>query len=518
MKTVFTSLSPGRVVAAALLLAAALPAAAVPPDVWVVNEQSRDIEVIRNLVPPMTTTVSLGGMTAPRPYGVAFSTLQAFPGSHAFISQGSAIKVFDADMPGLTPALFDLETRLSVPVDSLELRGLETSLPDPFLGPPGPVALLHVAATVQRDPSPGGFEEPWYIVLDQRALLGLLPPSQLVVADGPLLPLSTAGYEAMEVHVMGVAFEVVQQAGPRIVRGQRAWYTYRKTGAAPELVAARLISGEALSDPWTVDQRVVETYAAGTLLPDSVHVGAPHERDLPILPSRGSTTTPGGHLTNLDTGDTCGAGDIPRAAMVTGPGFGSYDIWVLERDLAGGSNDWLRRVSWDDCASDPRIPVGLNPVDLDSRGRVKWQELYIANRASDTVTVVQDTDPPTVLTIPLSGGGGVCTRCPRSIAVRERQATVCRAINHRLNRVGGNLVQTWDGLGCGSGPTYTVWCRCLESNFNDCSPNCVQNCPLTEADVLPWCEVDPVDNDTEYSSTSGGASGSEERKIAPKDD
>ncbi|ANM29883.1 hypothetical protein ABI59_10310 [Acidobacteria bacterium Mor1] len=504
---------------ALFLLCAAVPSWAIPPDVWVVNDQSKDVEVIRMLAPPMSTTVSLGGPGDPAPYGVAFSTLPAFPGTHAFISQGTGIKVFDADMPGMPPVVFDLFSSLSIPVDAMELRGIETSLPDPFVGPPAPVGLLHVTAQVRRDP--GGFGEPWFIVLDQRALLGLIPPAQLVVDDGPLLPSSTAGYEAMEVHVMGVAFEVVQPAGPRIVRGQRAWYTYARPGTAPELVAARVVGGEALSDPWTVDQRFVETYPSGTVLPNSVRVGAPHERDLPLLPSRDSAGTPGGHLTDLDTGTTCPVGDIPRALVVTGPGFGSYDIWVLERDLAGGANDWLRRVAWDDCSAEPRIAVGLNPIDIDSRSRVDWQELYIANRASDSVTVVQDGNPPTATTLPLpgGGGGGVCVRCPRSIAVRERPETICRAVNHQMSLINGgaDLRHTWDGLGCGNTVGYTIWCRCLESNFNDCSPDCVANCPPQEADVLPWCEIDSVDNDNEYTTSEGGSTGKEERKIAPND-
>ena len=505
-----------------LLLLLAAPASwAIPPDVWVVNDQAKDIEVIRMLVPPLTTTVSLGGPGDPAPYGVAFSTLPAFPGTHAFVSQGSGIKVFDADMPGVAPVVFDLFAQLSIPVDSLELRGIETSLPDPFTGVAAPVGLLHIAAQVQRDPSPGGFEEPWFIVLDQRALLGLIPPSALVVDDGPLLPSSASGYEAMEPHVMGVAFEVVQAAGPRIVRGQRAWYSYLRTGTSPELIAARVIGGEALTDPWQVDQRFTESYSTGTMVPISVHLGAPHERDLPLLPSRGSIATPGGHLTDLDTGKTCPVGDIPRAVVVTGPGLGSYDVWVLERDLVGGANDWLRRLDWSDCAADPRIAVGLNPVDIDSRSRIDWQELYIANRASDSVTIVQDTDPPTSITIPLPGGGagGVCVRCPRSIAVRERPETICRAVNHQMRLINGgaDLRHTWDGLGCGPNPKYTVWCRCLEDNFGDCSADCVDNCPPLEADILPWCEIDSVDNDNEYTTSEGGSSGNEERKIAPND-
>ena len=290
----------------------------------------------------------------------------------------------------------------------------------------------------------------------------------------------------MEVRVLGAP------AGDAI---QRAWYTYRDTGSSPQKIGAALVvGGPETGSRWAV-ARVTETsLAPGEAAPESVHPGAPHSRELPLLPEG-----PAGTLLNLDTGNRCPISGEPRALAVTGPGLPSFDIWVASVN-PGVATDLLVRTNWFGCDADTPINIGKNPVDIETLGRVEWQEVYVASRDNDTVTIVTAAAPATPNVISLTAGSpSPCVKCPRSLAVVESAATVCRAVDLQTEVIGSapDVRYSWDGLGCETLTSFKVWCRCLSTDLAACPTDCTVNCPPSPLEPTgeTWCEIDIVISD-----------------------
>jgi hypothetical protein len=489
------------VASCAVSLLAAAPALAQQREVWVVNEQSLDISIIDSPgdVPSTIETISLGTGTDPAPYGIAFSTFATDPGSHAFVTQGPFVKVIDVATRGIVSTV-NLATLLGRP--DVIARGADSARPDRFIDAGGSETVryyLHIAADVR--PAAGMSLEPWFIVLNQEALAGLTTAPALV-DDGRLtLTGATGNHEAMEVRVLGAP------AGDAV---QRAWYSYRVNGSPPSLGAARVISGGAVTDPWTVDARRLTTGLA--TVPDSIHPGAPHSRELPLLPE-GSAGT----VRHLDSEDRCTFDGMPRAVSVTGPGLASFDVWTAIVDPLGP--DTVELGNWETCEAFASVVVGENPVDMDTLGRVEWQELYVASRETDSVSIIDESDPTTANVIQLTPTPTPpCVKCPRSIAVVESPGTVCRAVNLDATPVDpvDDVFYTWDGLGCQEQTSFKVWCRCLSPSLDACPVDCVANCPpsLGRQTGEVWCEVDVVESeggDDGGSKTVGSGGGPTEK-------
>jgi hypothetical protein len=316
----------------------------------------------------------------------------------------------------------------------------------------------------------------------------------------------------MEVRVLGA---------PAGDRTQRAWYSFRDPGDPPSVGAVLVSSGDALADAWSAGRVVKTLLPVGATVPDSIHPGAPHSRELPLLPEG-----PAGTLLNLDSGERCNFAGVPRAVSVTGPGIGSHDIWVAAVDPATGS-DTVQLGNWATCMLNAPVEVGQNPVDLDTLGRVEWQELYVANRDSDSVTILTAAAPTLPIEVLLATHPpGPCQKCPRSIAVRESPATVCRAVNMtaELFLPSEDVLYSWDGLGCELQDSFKLWCRCLSPDLSDCPADCVQNCPGTLSKGIGevWCEIDVVasegGDDGGEKNVRGGGKKKTQTTSEPNDD
>lgn len=483
---------------------------ALPPELWVVNEGSWEISIIDDIAdtPATIETISLGGAPDPAPYGIAFSTLEAQPGAHAFVSQGHFVRVIEQATRAIV-ATCDVATWIGAA--EVTLKGMDAARPERFEDPPGPRvtrSYLHVAANVR--PTAADDVVPWFLVLDQFILTDIADPCRnAVVADGPLFPPGTGVVDAMEVHVLG---------SPAGERTQRAWYSFREPTDPPALSARLVTSGPALGSPWETLELVTIPAPAGGPSPDSVHPGAPHSRELPLLPV-GSD----GDLLRLDTQERCSLGDTPRAVAVAGPGLGSYTIWTAKLNPAGPP-DLLQQSTWDLCSLEPPLAVGRNPVDVEILGRVEWHEVYVANHDSDEVSVVQASDPTTVIQIPLRDGGGDCVKCPRSLAVQETPISICRAVDLELELINEKteILHSWNGVGCAGNPSFKLWCTCLAVDPADCPVDCPKHCSGggggRPGDI--WCEVDVIagsGNQGGTTTTSAGGEGETQRNLEPND-
>jgi len=479
-------------------------------EVWVVNEASRDISIIDDPsdVPATIETIPLGDAAAPQPYGIAFSTFPAAPGSHAFVSQGRSIHVIEASSRTIVNTV-DIAVLLGRP--AVLLRGMDSARPDRFEDASGVLQMrnyLHIAADVR--PVIGSPLVPWFIVLDQAALTGL-GPGPVLIADGPLVAGASSTLEAMEVRVLGAP------AGDAV---QRAWYTFRDNADPPAVGAVRVVSGDQIASPWGVDRRVLTPLESAAVVPESIHPGAPHSRELPLLPQG-----PAGTLRHLDSDRTCPFEGSPRAVSVTGPGLASFDLWVAIVDPSGA--DRVQLSNWETCTLKESVTVGEDPVDMDTLGRVEWQELYVAGHDSDTVSIIDASDPSVARIIALSPlPTPPCSKCPRSLAVRESAATVCRAVRLEAELLEplDDVHYSWDGLGCEEQASFKVWCRCLAPNFDECPADCVAGCPAVPFQRQTgeiWCEVDVVASeggDDGGSKTVGGTGQSKTQVNTETDD
>ena len=423
----------------------------------------------------------------------------ADPGRFAFVSQGSTMRAIDF----ITLLLVnDVDLRVVTGFNRVQLRGIDAARPDFIEIGPADFELrsyLHVIADVELTPGDG--LQPWYFVLDQEILANLAPGNP-IVAEGPLLVPDVPNTEAMEVTVLGGV------KGPAI---QRAWYTMRNNNVSPpRIVAVEIGLGRQLGFSTQIQTRVFES-PGGNPFPLNVRIGAPHSRELSLLPLFDEQ-----RLLDLNSNRECptAPGFLPIGASVTGPGLCSYEIWTLLQEQVSGDN-FVQRSRFVDCDQGAPVPIGDDPVDLTTRGRVNGVELYVANRASDTVTVIQSSNPNFPISINLAPPSANCQRCPRSLAVQERPETICRAVQQQVELINGgaDLQYTWETLGCLPGVPFSVWCKCDDAS--DCDSVCLPSGGAARTGEL-WEEVDIV-NAGNQSTTTRDSSGTQQSNIEPKD-
>ncbi|RMG46607.1 MAG: hypothetical protein D6718_05270 [Acidobacteria bacterium] len=471
----------GRCAAAALVLAAASPAAG-QGEVWTVNEASQDLAIIDMASDTLSGHVLLptdcpGGTPCPPARGIAFSTLPGAVGAFAFTAQGSLLRIVDAGLREVIDTV-DLEREVGYP---LTVEAIASARPQWFDAAPGPSpapqvrrTYLHLAADVET--APGAATEPWYVILDQEVLLApYLPPSaapsagDLLVAAGPLLdfpPSPPAPYAA------GVT---VLPGGEGWAR-QRAWYAVGipagPGGETPNRMRAVLIAKRSReTDPWEVVRYRETTLGPAQALPQLFRPGAPFDRQLPVFPEG-----PLGQLTNLDTGGVCFTGGTLVDVAVSGPGPSSTDVLAVNR--TGGPNDELLRIDPITCLVQSER-TGEGSIAVAVTGTNVWDRAYVANHDSSTVTIVHADASVPPDTTPINRIG-VRSSGPVGIAVRPSDGAICRAVNLTAERRGSDVLLSWEHSGdeC-LNVVFRVCCACLEGH---------PDCPCAEGNGPP-CEA-----------------------------
>jgi hypothetical protein len=447
--------APGLAASFALALLIALgatsdagPRPEPPREFWVVNTATRSLSVIDPLAETRLAEVLLGGTAEPD--SIAFSTIDGHAGAFAFVSQGGEIR------------LVDTETRMvvgSFPVSNVlpgvmtVVRGLESARLQRFIDDMGTVrtfAFLHGNADVFDGT---GNSQPWFLVFDQEALVGLAPGPALVAA-GPLAMMpGLAGAQASDVTVL---------AHPQGDERQRAWHTLR---TADRVLAVRVATSLELGPNSWRAREVIETPpgAPGTPpLPRRLTVGAPHWRTTALLP----VPTTGTLLNVYLERPACDVGGRPASVAIAGPGPGSYDTFALDADGV------LDRVALEDvagCTTSDSFPTGQTPVDLDTLGDVFFTKALVTNRDSDDVTVVRadgtlntisllgpPAPPPAPAAQAPAAIGPGCVKCPSAGRTQRSPETSCSVDKLEVSP----STITWEPIGCVGAVEYIVWCYC----------------------------------------------------------
>ncbi|RMG44540.1 MAG: hypothetical protein D6718_09895 [Acidobacteria bacterium] len=460
-------------IAAACAVAAGMSIPALAQEVWVLDEKSGDIEILDAASEQVIAAIPLPpAPDGAAPRGLAFSTRPAAPGAHAFVTRGAFVLVVDAVARAVVRevdvgALLGRRATLKG-CAAARPRWRASPPPDTGRSPPGArsagaagaagalppgdsqvkTAYLHIAADTV-DPATG-IVEPWFVVLDQDALVSGGPLFETLVSAGPLTggPNPDATERALDVTVLPTV------AGPRV---ERAWYTVQETPALQELpdrLLAVPVAGLAKTGPTfsAGTPRATELSARGW--PSRSRPGTPFGRELPVLP-----TGPEGRLENLDTGGECAPGGELVAAAVAGPGPASYRVFAADR--SGGR---VFEIDPADCSATP-YPTAAGPVALDLLGHVLWRKLFVACRDDDAVTVLRADGTSAIVYLDSAPPEGTCQRCPVAIAVQETAASVCEAEDLRVLRGDLKNVLEWTpGPGCPPGSTFDVFCACVDSD------------------------------------------------------
>jgi hypothetical protein len=256
-------------------------------------------------------------------------------------------------------------------------------------------------------------------------------------------------------------------------------------------------------------------------VPDSVTAAAPFSRELP-----GLVLGPAGRLVNLDTGGFCDIGGIPRSLAITGVGPRSFNVLVVDA-IGPGVPGMLHAVDGQTCDKQS-LPLGVDPVDIAMLGPIEWQKAFIANRTSDSVSVVRNNG--TQATIPLDALPGPCARCPRSVTVNFTRETACTVERLMVARSadGEDTELTWEPVGCDPGIEYLVWCVC-EAGAGECpDPMCIPSdlLALLSCNFFEGCPRPHIDGDwrplgvtagTEFTHEGGGTRDSTSYSVEPND-
>lgn len=430
------------------IAAAVGPLVAAGPEVWVVNGSSRDIAIIDADLETVVGGVPLTDLPS-APTCVAFSSVEGYAARFAFVGQGAFVRVIDVATRTVVRTV-NLAALVGHPV---EVRACDAARPREFLAAtlPSVESYLHVAAQVQ--PSMSLPPEPWFVVLDQRALAVDPPGTPPMVAAGMLHPVADGvAREGMDVVVLPT------EHGPAF---QRAWHTYRESTPASRIVARLVAAGLQIGAPWSVIASHEESFMTGTPIPDTLGLAVPFSREFPVLPAG-----PGGRVVNLDTGGSCTLGGVPRGVAVTGVGPNGYTVLVV--DGSGGGAGSARLVSPQTCAVQS-FPVGADPVDVAIHDHVAFRKAFVANRGGNTVTVLRPDG--TQANIPVGGG-------PRALDINHfpHGCTITHVMTEHPD-VSVDVEISWHTVGCDPDTTaYQVWCHCAAG----CPPECVPD--LAKAD------------------------------------
>lgn len=491
-----------------LLLAVACSSfASAVPEVWIVGEGTRELVILDSDTDEIVARVALDGGVPEeaRPWGVAFSTLPGSTGAYAFVTQGPYVRVIDAVSRSVVRTI-DLATLLG---QNLSLRGCAAARPERFSAPvttsppdpsdpnlpdlpaqpvdpgPGPEAptvgvdpegidvwkaFLHLSAAALDD---SGRSRPWFVVLDQASLLDPASTENLVAGSGPLSDPTPPSSEAPDrepasscdsspcpaeppgsdgYDVFGEAVDVVLVGASGTGLRQRAWYGLRVEPSSPEapwrIGAVLVVKEPPLASPW----RVVETrwidLPEGTVPPESLGLGAPFDREFPLLPEG-----PLGSIKDLNDNVSVDVGGTDVvAAAVEGPGPASYVVLTADTAACGEAS----------CTSHLGGP---GAVDVAIVGRLNPTRAYVLLRDEDAVTAYSvgiDLLPALETRVPLGSGvppTGPCVVCPRSMGVRATAIDGCAIYDLTVDKdVAGNALLRWNAEGCEG---FSVWCACL---------------------------------------------------------
>ncbi|ANM30169.1 hypothetical protein ABI59_12185 [Acidobacteria bacterium Mor1] len=449
-----------------LLFAAAGPAVA--NEIWVVNENSRDIVILEANTESIIDFIDLTAVQDD-PYDVAFTTVPGIDGNIAFVTQGELVVL--VDVPSRTPFnQVDVSNLLGL---TAQVRGAAAARPRAFLdGGGGEVTrnLLYVAAQVINA---AGFSEPWFVVLDQDVMVADPSDPAVLVQAGPLETTQPGQVlEVMDVDVLSTP------AGDRF---QRAWFTHLEEAPSIRLVATLVAAKRDIAAP-IQPVEVRDEQLGLPSLPDSVTVGVPYDRELPALPLAEE-----GRVVNLDTGGDC---EIPssnlRDVATAGLGPGSHTV-LLANDGAPGRIEWLDPST---CAS-ISFPAQDEPVDIAFDNPIEWNRAFVANRNSDSITLLRVDQSQT--TIPLPGGTSPCTLCPRSVVANLGLQGSCTVRDFEVNpdptSGGADSIISWNLTGCDSEPEYLVACVCEDPSSPLCPPGCGQSTLTPGANAVSSIET-----------------------------
>ncbi len=483
-------------IVATLLGLSGAPAAA--NEVWVVNGGKFGIQVIDGVAEQVVAAIPLDDVTDP-PRCVAFSSVPGSAGAFAFVSQGPLIRVIDTAQRAVSHDV-DVSALLGSPV---ELRGCAAARPREFEDGQGAAvrSYLHVAAQVDTG---GAAPEPCFIVFDQALLLSNPQDPGLIVANDALGATPPGAVrEALDVTVLP------HEHGPHF---QRAWYSYRETSPDPALFAALVAAERTLGSGWGVVRERIEPLPNTPGLPDGIQLGVTFDRELVAWP-----TADGQQLLNPQTAG--GGCDLPgtrlRGVAIAGRGPGSHTVIAIDD---GASPGWAHRLDPASCDF-VSTTVGLDPVAVAMFDSREWTKAFVANRDSDTVTVLRSDS--TVGSITLEPGAPPCLLCPLDIEALLGGPLECTVRNVRAERSGSDVVLSWDTVGCSPDTQFRVLCVCQDPG-GVCPPGCPSG-PLSslggeEADTLAplesgmscdgdWKEADTTGPGANSYLHSGGATG-----------
>ncbi len=423
---------------------------------WVVNGNGRSVSIIDIPTETVTGTIPLTqGAAVAEAGAIDFSTVDGSGGAFAFVTQGSVLHVIDASLQTIQQSV-DVGVQLGLSVVLVDVRSAQNREFDAGGATATVQTYLYAAANV--DLGAGQVPEPYYIVLDQNALIGATP-GPTVVDFGPLIdpavPAASRG-EATGVAVLGAP------AGDAF---QRVWFSTRTT-TAPALARTVLVTkGSSLSSAWTVGRTVETSLGAGTVAAGFSRVGVPYDREQSILP-----TGRDGRLVSLDHGGECVIGGDLRQVAIAGPGPGGYQLLAID-----GTAEEVYRINGATCDFDG-FAVGQNPVDLAIDETAVHGTAFVVNQDSDSVTILRPDE--TVVEVALGQGGpGSCVQCPTAVAIRK----CCVGCSVKSLTVapsgvpsGVNDYLSWFKIGC---------LNCDQGVFCQCAIPDDPSCPC-------WCDPD----------------------------
>lgn len=530
----------------ALVLSASPPIAeaATPDEVWVLAEGPRHVRIVTTATPetavPEPIDLNVGfpppaPSPVPVPRGIAFSTLPPGDPSVVFVSQGNFIRVISKATRTLRRT-WDISGTFP-PGRTLERLGrMEPARPVRLPQPGGGFAwrtFLHVPATVMRT---DGQREPWYVVLDQSALvcLGGSCPSPVIVR-GPLPLSASAQAEGVDVAVMN---------DPLGAERQRVWITARDL-TQPRGIAYKLsCRGGGTHGTWAVDTSAtrIRMFNGATTTPDNIPVVMPYEGESPIWGTGCSANTPSaaapdaGSDTCMDNlgqtgcfqigGTTLGGTDIGRLGFGSGSLYAATTLSVsvgtsaTSAPLAPEAAGTLWRIATGTGASQT-YAIGEDPADVVVLDPVRTGKVFVSNRGSDNLSVLRPNG--TMVTVPLAGAAGsttttappvpsaptTCMTCPGAIAT---QRTACSATVNSIvetNRDGQNdaldVVISWTpSVGCSANQTWLVLCTC-DGSATECPSDCTptQAVSSARAPAVGPCGFGAIETVDEIPDTGG---------------
>jgi hypothetical protein len=367
---------------------------------------------------------------------------------------------------------------------TIRLTGLDSAPRQSFTV--GTRAYLYAAARVTTLSGP---VEPWFVVLDQDALVPSTA-SPAVVQAGRLFTTTPSVYpEALDVTVVGY---------PNASGTQSAWFTTRIDDMTDSVQAVLVATPSAPS--WSVQRVVTRPLGAAGPAPTGLTIGAGLTGSIAILPEG-----PTGALIDVEPvppAQLCTLGGVERAVDVTGPAGGAYRAYALDE------TGFLRTFTEQDIAapttcSATTVSVGTGPTAVEAFGQDFALRAFVPSTGSDTVTAVRSIDgTPVTTSIPLPAGSD-----PVDAAARKREESSCSI--GTVTTSGG--VVSWNGTNCpASGITYFVWCRCLEANPANCPLTCPAapvRCPGCRAvGAEPWEPMGVQQGATSFNGDAGTSS------------